>query len=522
MTNPGAAIKVLITYALCIPLAITVGYLLTDPLADYGTTGTFGLIALLLLLPILLKWHYPIMLFALASPIYCFFLKGNPPLGQVAVLLSFGIAVVERAMNSERRFISPAVMVWPLVFTVAMAYMTADLTGGIGLKSLGGGADGSVGGGKKYIAIFIGAAAFFALTSRVVTKKQRNWYLAFYFLPGVLQIFGDLAQYLPSPVNYITYLIPASYNPNMIVGFSPAVARFGSFAGAAGAVATYMLAKYGLRGIFQINRPFRFLLFICMFLLTLVGGFRVTLLTFMVVGTLMFFLEGLHRTKMLPPAILGGLVCMGLLIPFANKLPENFQRALTVVPFLKLDNAAVMDAEGSKEWRLNIWRDTWPKVPQYLLVGKGYALTAEDYDLMGSGQFAGGVDAAMDRSNEGLAVSSDYHSGPLSTLIPFGLWGAISVIWLLAAGLFICYRNFRYSDPELRVVNAFFLASFIWHTVSFFTVFGAYQDEPMSIARVVGFSVALNWGIRKAAPRPVAAAQAPAKRRLLPTRPLPA
>ena len=88
MTNPASDIKVLITYAVCIQLAILVGYTLTDPL-DYGTLGIFGLIALLLLSPVFIKWHYPIMLFGLAAPIYCFFLKGNPPLGQVVVLLSF-------------------------------------------------------------------------------------------------------------------------------------------------------------------------------------------------------------------------------------------------------------------------------------------------------------------------------------------------------------------------------------------------------------------------------------------------
>ena len=38
ITNPAAAIKVLITYAIIIPVAIFVGWLLTNPL-DYGTLG---------------------------------------------------------------------------------------------------------------------------------------------------------------------------------------------------------------------------------------------------------------------------------------------------------------------------------------------------------------------------------------------------------------------------------------------------------------------------------------------------
>lgn len=48
MTNPANAMRMLITYVIIIPLAILVGYLLTDPL-DFGTLGFFGLITILLL-----------------------------------------------------------------------------------------------------------------------------------------------------------------------------------------------------------------------------------------------------------------------------------------------------------------------------------------------------------------------------------------------------------------------------------------------------------------------------------------
>src|ERR1700744_3048163 len=137
MTNSADAIKGLVTYVISVALAILVGYLLTDPL-DYGTFLIFGIIGMLIFSPIVIKWHYPIMLFAITAPIYCFFLKGSPPLWQVAVRLRLGISVFERAMNSDRRFISPPVIVWPLLFTIAMAFLTAKLTGGIGLRSLGG------------------------------------------------------------------------------------------------------------------------------------------------------------------------------------------------------------------------------------------------------------------------------------------------------------------------------------------------------------------------------------------------
>ena len=113
MTNPAQAIRALITYAVCIPLAMLVGWMLCNPL-DYGTLGFFGLIAMLLVSPMLIRWHYPLMVFGLGSPIFCFFLQGNPPLSQVAVILCLSIAIIDRTMNSNKRFMSVPVMTWPL------------------------------------------------------------------------------------------------------------------------------------------------------------------------------------------------------------------------------------------------------------------------------------------------------------------------------------------------------------------------------------------------------------------------
>ncbi len=180
MTNPVQAMRLLITYVVIIPLAVLVGYLLTDPM-DYGTLGFLVFIIAVLISPVFIKWHYPIMVFGLACPAVCFFLPGRPPLAQVVVVMSLGIAIVERAMSSDRRFLSFPVMTWPLLFIAAMAYLTAQLTGGIGLHTMGG----DVGGGKKYITLFIGVATYFALTSRAIPPHHRKWYLILFMLPGI-------------------------------------------------------------------------------------------------------------------------------------------------------------------------------------------------------------------------------------------------------------------------------------------------------------------------------------------------
>src|ERR1035437_8905033 len=99
MTNPASVMRMLFTYVICIPVAILVGYLLTNPL-DYGALGFLGLILAVIISPLFIKWHYPIMVFGLAFPAQMFFLKGNPSFGSIMVMLSLGITIVERTVNS--------------------------------------------------------------------------------------------------------------------------------------------------------------------------------------------------------------------------------------------------------------------------------------------------------------------------------------------------------------------------------------------------------------------------------------
>ncbi|MDR3457456.1 MAG: O-antigen ligase family protein [Verrucomicrobiae bacterium] len=498
MTNPARAMQMLITYAVCIPLAIFVGYLLTDPL-DYGTMGLFGLIALVLASPLFIRYHYPFLIFGLGCPATCFFLVGKPPLAQVVVLLSLGIAVIERTLNTEKRFISVPSMTWPLLYTAAMALFTAEMTGGIGLHALGG----DTGGGKKYIGLFIGVATFFALISRPIPKEKRGLYLALFMLPGALGVIGDLFPFLPSPLNYINLIFPPSQQvmaDNVAIG----VTRFSSMGGAAGAFAIYLIAKHSIRGILRADKPFRALLVMVLLTLTMLGGFRTVLIGVVMTLTMLFFLEGLYRTRLMLVVIFGLVIGGALLVPFSDKLPYTFQRAMSFIPGLKFDPQVIADAQGSRQWREDMWRDLWPKVPQYLLLGKGYALSREDFEYMGGGNFEG-LGVGLDASQQGLAIAGDYHSGPLSTLMPFGIWGAISYLWVALASLFITYRNFKYCDPQVKPFNAFLFVFTVQSIIGFLLLVGAYSEAIGGFAKTVGFSIALNWGIcgPQTAPTPV-------------------
>jgi hypothetical protein len=493
MTNPTAAMRMLITYAICIPLAVVIGYVLTNPL-DYGTIGFLGIIALVLISPILIKWYYPLLVFGLACPAIMFFLPGRPLMSQAVVVLAVGIIISEQILKGQKPFAPVRIIIAPLIFLAAVIFMTAELNGGIGFHSFGS----DTGGGKKYAEAFIGIATFFALASRAIPPGQRKLYICLAFLPGLTGIISQLFPVLPSPLNYINLLFP----PLGGVGQEPIVigeTRLVSFSFAVGTIAAFMMVRYGLRGIFDFSKPWRFLFFFASLGLAMLGGFRSSFSGTVVTLLLMFFLERLHRTRLLPVGLMAAILGFTLLACFSDKLPYTLQRSMSFLPF-KWKPEVIVDAQGSSEWRFAIWRATWPMVPSHLLLGKGFTINKEDFDMMGHGTFSG---HQIDEANNPLALSNDYHSGPLTTLMGFGIWGAIGMIWLMGAALYVLYQNYKYGDPDLMAFNAFTLAGAVTAVIFFFFVVGGFASDIGNIAKTVGFSLAMNGGLARRPARPI-------------------
>jgi len=111
---------------------------------------------------------------------------------------------------------------------------------------------------------------------------------------------------------------------------------------------------------------------------TLMGGFRSMLIVFMFSFGILFYLEGLTKTRLLPTLLLFTVLGCALLIPMASHLPIAMQRAISFLP-LDVDPMAKDGARASTEWRINMWKHLLPQIPQYFFVGKGYAIDASDF-----------------------------------------------------------------------------------------------------------------------------------------------
>jgi O-antigen ligase len=184
------------------------------------------------------------------------------------------------------------------------------------------------------------------------------------------------------------------------------------------------------------------------------------------------------------------LVAGALAVPFAKYLPVSMQRSLSFLP-LDIDAAARLDAKGSLEWRLQMWSILLDEVPRYLWIGKGYAINPTDLYFATES-----IRRGMGKDYEGALVSGDYHSGPLSVVIPFGIFGVLAFLWFIIAAIRLLYRNYVFSDERLRNINTFFFAYFVARTIFYFVGFGAFNNDLPAFVGILGLSIAINGGMR--------------------------
>ncbi|HTQ51911.1 MAG TPA: hypothetical protein VMJ12_14470 [Candidatus Acidoferrales bacterium] len=480
-------LRTFVVYAVCVVLAIWLGFLLAGPLT-YSSLFIYGFSAFILVSPILLRWHFPLMFlfwnFAAVVP----FIPGRPAVGVAMIGLSLGISVLQRMISSESRFISVPWMTLPLFWIIVVVAFTAKMNG-FGLHVFGG----EVYGGSKYVYLIGGVLGYFALSAKRIPPGRRNLYLALYFLGGVTAAVSDLSVFLPRSFYFIFYFFNANYFAFRLESPDLTPTRFSGAQMTSLAVFSFMLARYGLRGLFLSGKPWRWVFFVLATAYGLLGGYRGLVMTFALVFLIQFFLEGMHRTKLMAVFLSAGLFGALALIPLAPYLPFTFQRALSFLPY-NFSTAAKLDAQGTLDWRLNMWQAVLPQIPPHLLLGKGYTINPLDYE------FVMGPEASIRSTfaqNDPLALAEVYHNGPISVLIPFGIWGAIGFLWLVIAGLRLLYLNYCHADPDLKTINSFLLAAFATHVIMFLFIGGDFGTEMMAFCGVLGLSVSFNGGVRQ-------------------------
>jgi len=497
MTSASSLLRSLLIYSICLPLAIFLGYVIAqegNPL--YSISTYFGIIPILffLTLPLLLRWHHGLLIATWNLGAVLFFLPGRPELQMAMAWLSLSLAIVQHILNRRLRFLSAPGVTRSLLFLAAVVLATAQCRGGIGVAAFGS----EVQGGKRYLLILTAVIGYFALISRPIAPKYATRYMVLFFVGSAVAAVGELGSILPESLYFIYLLFPVSTHGlhsiiNNPVGPTMVIDRLGGLATAGAGAFHAMLARYGIAEIFDVRRIFRLVLFLTVIVLSVLGGFRGIVIGLVLTFSILFYVEGLMRSRLLPVFALALVLVGALLVGFVQHLPLNIQRSLSVLP-LPVDPMAKADAEASSEWRLKIWKRVIPQIPQYLLLGKGLGFSAAEMQSFITVQVNTGLAEA---SEGGTEFVSDYHNGPLSVIVPFGIPGVIGFLWFVAASWRVLYKNYRYGNPAYAKLNNFLLVYFIVRMIFFFAIFGNFYSDFTVFAGLVGLSISLNGGVAK-------------------------
>jgi hypothetical protein len=484
MTNAPALFRSLLVYGICLPLAVILGYLLATPL-DFTSLGMVVIVFSVLAVPVLLRWHHIWLIALWNTTAILFIVPGKPPVWMALAAISLAISILQYAINRDMRFLSVPSVAWPLLFLTAVVVVTAQHTGGLfAIRTFGGDTYGA----KKYFTILASVMGYFAIISRRVPPRRVGLYVALFFFGAATMAIASLPGIINPAFNFLFLVFPVSSldtlaDPNSVVGPMGLPARVFGLAPLGLAIYCLLLARYGIRGLMDVRKPWRAGLFCFAVVVAMFGGFRSTALLFGMTFALLFFVERLHRTWLLVPVILVLVAGGGLLVLLAPRLPFAIQRSLAFLP-IPLDPVAKIDAQGSTEWRLQLWREVVPEIPQYLLVGKGYSFNP--------------MDQALARGNrESFELTGDYHSGPLSLILPFGIFGTMAFVWLMVAAIRVVYRNYRFGDPAFHHYNTFIYAYFVVKVIFFFTVFGSLHSDLPLFLGLLGLSISMNGGVAK-------------------------
>ena len=470
---------------LCLPLAVLLGYFLAQPL-EAGSMAVVILVISVLSVPLLMKWHHPLLILSWNVTANPLFLPGRPALWALMGVTSLFFAILGRSVNPQRRFLQVPSITRPVLFLGAVVLATAFLTGGIGFRFFGS----EHYGGKSYFYIFAAIASYFAITSQRIPPHRAGLYVGLFFLPGITSVVGSLAIRAGPPFNYLTALFAPDTGITQIgnnANISPEIVRLGSLSVAGAAMYSWLLSRHGLSGVFNLRRPWRLLLLMVALGSCLVSGFRSSIILFLLIFACVFYFEGLYRTSLLPILVAVALIAGLVLLPQADKLPLMVQRALSFLPAVRVDPLAKEGAQASTEWRVEMWKEALPQVPKYFIKGKGYVIDPSDLFMAQVAAFHGfGIQAA------GALVAGDYHNGPLSVLIPFGIFGLLGLLWLLVASFRVFYHHYRFGDPALHQINTFLLAVFVAKAFIFLVVFGGFSSDLYTFLGLVALSISLN------------------------------
>ena len=478
MTNPafGNQVKMLFIGAVALMLAVFLGWLIGTE--DYKPLilGTLGIIGACI-------WFFTGRFFwvlAVASS----FLGGTfPILGgsftPFQILMAMGVIkfVVEDLIL--RRVVQFVFERFDLILIAGfMGVLTwHGVNDRFGMRFLGS----NVWGGRNYVNVYVGLAAFFVIQS--IPMKAKLWNKLPYLILAVTGFdlaIALLTNFYPASVYriYPFYSAVSTGNLDESTGMYDQTGRIGAYGNFGGILILLVFAAISLRQLFHPSNFFRLVALALGALGVLYSGFRTAvinaLLTALAAGTRDLRFGMLALLPLLAALLFGLSLFHSQIMP----LPRQIQRGLAFIPG-DWDAAMALDAKASNDFRGQVW-GLWTRqyFPEHPLIGRGFGFKSQYAAAL---RYRAGIDYQQ------MVEVGNIHNGLLATVDAVGIVGTL---FFAAWNLRLLLRTFRVSfsanNPAAFALR--FLALYLGVSIVFYwfgaTTIGSFLPREFALAAV--------------------------------------
>ena len=396
----------------------------------------------------------------------------------LTVMLAFGVFMVLLSLRVIRTQLKMESLDWMVLLNCGYL-ATVYLRNPVGTSAVGS----NIVGGRPYFEAVIGLTAFVVLSRMALRPALARLLPLFAYIPQVaISLLGALTHFVPSTTPLLSRIYSefdaSEYLRQGAESSGDELSRVIDLSGGARAGILTLLSYFPPLSLLSPRRLFRFLCFLAVCAGFAFSGFRNDIM-FMCFAFAMaaYFRSGIRNALVVIFAVV--VICAGL-VTVQNAglmLPLTAQRALSFLPG-KWDPGAKDDAEGSAEWRFEMW-DVVLWTDTYIhnkLLGDGFGFSKYELQIMEE-EKSGGPGFIGAPRQEAFLIVGAYHSGPLSAIRYVGAVGLVLYLSLLIVAAGYSWNIVRRSQGTDYFPLALFVGiPAIYEPFNYVFIFGGFDS----------------------------------------------
>jgi hypothetical protein len=420
---------------------------------------------------------------------------------QLVIILACGLfipAIIFKSKMRKTSFERIDLWVWINLIYIATTFFRNP----VGVAAIGGGVRV---GGKPYLDVILGLMTYLMLSRfRISTKFATALPLYILLVSAFTAFAGGVAMLVPSVGMVLGKFYSGFLDGSHFAGGEAAQAVFGEtrlgfLTGLGSSLILFCISSVNPIQLIRIYN-LKFLIFYCSgYILILLGGFRNGIIAGILQTMVGIFIRDrfLGMVKFL--FVMFFIAVGGILLSYSPvNIPFTFQRALCFLPG-NWDETAKSDAEGSSEWRVEMWKMALSsdKYIKSKFFGDGFGMLRVDFER--------GVDmmhgraglSANESEQEQFMLGGDFHSGPVSSIRFVGYVGLVLFLILLAMSVLCATCLIRQAKgTPFEKISLFIGIPIIVCPLFFVFVFGDYRTAVVDVLYFVGMIKLLTFSLQ--------------------------